>query len=127
MKENMITNEVVNQAIDYIMMHISEEITIEKVADYCHFSKFYFSRVFKEETGESLYAFIKRVRVDQSAFKLKVERNRSITDIGYEYGYSPSNYSSAFKQQHKESPVEFRRTITENSLRHPFFHMGKTN
>ena len=117
----MITNEIVSRAISYIMEHIGEEITIEEVADYCHFSKFYFSRIFKEETGESMYAFIKRMKLDQSAFRLKVERGRKITDIGFDFGYSPSNYSSAFKKYHNTSPVQFRSSIARNSCTHPFF------
>lgn len=118
----MITNEVINQAIDYIMNHINEEIQIEDVAEYCHFSKFYFSRMFKNETGESVYAFIKRVRMEQSAFRLKVERQRSITDIGLDYGYSASNYSTSFKQFHNSTPAQFRKDIYDRSLEHPFFH-----
>ena len=47
----MITNEVINQAIDYILKHIEEEVTLGDVAGHCHFSKFYFSRLFKEQTG----------------------------------------------------------------------------
>ena len=42
----MITNEIINQAIDYILQHIEEALTLEDVASYCHFSKFYFSRLF---------------------------------------------------------------------------------
>lgn len=117
----MITNEIVNHAIEYIMNHIEEDISIEDVADYCHFSKYYFSRVFKEETGESIYSFIKKVRLEQSAFRLKVDKNKTITDIGYEYGYSPSNYSSAFRKQHDTSPAEFRKEIFNSSMQHPLF------
>ncbi|MGG7185690.1 AraC family transcriptional regulator, partial [Clostridium butyricum] len=73
----MKTNEVVNQAITYIMKHIDGSITIEDVAGHCHFSKYYFSRIFKKETGESIYAFIKRLKLEQSAFRLKVERERT--------------------------------------------------
>ena len=36
----MITKEAVNQAIDYILQHIGEELTLEDVAGYCHFSKY---------------------------------------------------------------------------------------
>lgn len=117
----MITGEIINHAINYILEHIGEEITIEDVADYCHFSKYYFSRIFKEETGESLYAFIKRMKLEQSAFRLKVERGRTVTDIGYDYGYSPGNYSQVFKKHHKESPVEFRSHIVEKSVSHPYY------
>ena len=77
----MITNESINRAIDYILLHI-EDVTLEEVASYCHFSKYYFCRLFKAQTGESVHSFIKRVRLEQSAFRLKVEQERSITEIG---------------------------------------------
>ena len=118
----MITNEIINRAIDYILQHINEELSIDDVAEYCHFSKFYFSRMFKAETGESIYAFIKRLRLEQSAFKLKVEPGRTITDIGCEYGYSSSNYSSAFRQRYRTTPADFRKHIYQHSIQHPFFH-----
>ncbi len=117
----MITSEVVNQAINYIMQHIGEDFSIEDVADHCHFSKYYFGKIFKEETGESIYAFIKRMKLEQSAFRLKVERGKTITDIGFDYGYSPSNYSSVFKQYHNTSPAEFRKKIAKHSMQHPFY------
>lgn len=123
----MISNEYVNRAIDYILDHMGENISVEEVADYCHFSKFYFSRMFKMVTGESIYAFIKRVKLEQSAFRLKVERSRSITDISSDYGYSSSNYSSVFKQHHNTSPIEFRRNILHNSLEHPFYKHQNRN
>jgi AraC family transcriptional regulator len=117
----MITNKLVNEGIDYIMQHLDEEITIEDVANYCHFSKYYFSRVFKEETGESIYAFIKRLKMDQSALRLKIEKEKSITDIGVNYGYSSSNYSTVFKKHHSISPAEFRKIVNTTDPAHPFF------
>lgn len=47
----MITNQVINEAIEYILYHIEEELTLEKVSEHCHFSKYYFGRVFKEQTA----------------------------------------------------------------------------
>ncbi len=76
--------------------------------------------MFKIETGESIGEFIRRAKMEQSAFRLKVEKDRSITDIGYDYGYSSSNYSSAFKQHHEQSPIAFRRGIAHKSLANPF-------
>lgn len=114
--ETMIKNEIVNKAVDYIMMHIGENIQVEDIAQHCHYSKFYLNRMFREATGESLHAFIKRVRMEQSAFRLKVEKNKSITDIALDYGYSSSNYSSAFRKHHNISPADFRKTILEKSV-----------
>ncbi|MEN1760389.1 AraC family transcriptional regulator [Anoxynatronum sibiricum] len=118
----MITNAYINRAIDYILNHINENISVDEIASHCNFSRYYFSRMFKAETGESVYEFIKRVKMEQSAFRLKVEKRRSITDISCDYGYSSSNYSSAFKQHHHLSPMEFRRSITQISLTNPLFN-----
>lgn len=117
----MITNESINQAIDYILQHI-EEVTLDEVAKHCHFSKYYFCRLFKAQTGESVHGFIRRVRLEQSAFRLKVERERSITEIGEDYGYSSSNFSSAFRQHYRKAPIAFRKSISHASMKHPFFH-----
>lgn len=110
------------QAVGYILEHVGESLTVDQVADHCHFSKFYFSRRFKAETGESPYAFIRRARLETSAFRLKTEPDRSITDIGWDYGYSSSNYSTVFRQRFGARPVEFRRTALRDSFRHPFCH-----
>lgn len=117
----MIRNELVNRGIDYIMQHLDEEISIEDVADHCHFSKYHFSRVFKAETGESIYAFIKRLKMEQSAINLKIEKDKSITDIGLVYGYSSSNYSSAFRKHLNISPAGFRKRIDRTSAPNPFY------
>lgn len=101
-------SELINDAIEYILLHIYENVTAAKVAEHCHVSRFYFTRVFKQQTGESVYAFIKKKKLEFSAFMLKSESSRSITDIAGEYGYSSSNYSSAFRNYFGQSPVEFR-------------------
>lgn len=122
----MIRNKAVNDAIDFIMQHINEDLSVDDIAAHCHFSKYYFSRLFRRETGESIYSFIKRIRVEQGAFRLKVEPDRTITDIGGEFGYSASNFSSVFRQRFLESPVNFRRNSYQNTLGHPFFHETKS-
>lgn len=107
----MINNAIISEGIEYILQHLCENITINDVASHCCMSVSRFSVVFKEQTGESVYSFIKRQKMEQSAFKLKLETERTITDIGEEYGYSSSNYSWAFRQYHKISPVQFRKKM----------------
>ena len=52
--------KLINQSIDYIMKHLDENLSLDTVAAHFFISKYHFSRIFKEETGESVYAFIKR-------------------------------------------------------------------
>lgn len=108
-------NEIVTEAIEYILNHIWDGVTLEGVAEHCHLSVSYFSKMFKDQTGESVYAFIKRVKMEQSALKLKMEQDREITEIGEDFGYSSSNYSSAFSQYHKMSPSRFRKNIQKQA------------
>ncbi len=107
----MIDNEIVADAIEYILENIGDGIGLEEVANHCHMSVSYFSKIFKEQTGQSVYAFIKRIKMEQSAMRLKMETGRDITEIGEDYGYSASNYSTAFSSYHKKSPSVFRDEV----------------
>ena len=113
---------VINKAINYIFEHIEEDITVDDVARHCSYSRYHLTRMFKENTDEALYQFIKRVRLERSAWRLKVEKEKSITEIGGEYGYSPSNFATAFRKHLDISPADFRkaseRLVEESSFSH---------
>ncbi len=99
----------INQAIDYIYRHLDRNLTVEEIAAHCRFSKYYFGRIFKSITHQSIYAFVKRVKLESAAFKLRSTR-KPITEIGIEIGLTPSNFASAFKEFFGMSPSEFRKT-----------------
>ena len=120
----MIDKEIINQSIEYIIRHCEEELSVDEIAAHFHFSKFYFSRCFRAATGESVYGFILRMKMDQSAIDIKLEQNRSITDIGLDYGYSASNYSSAFRKHHKLSPAAFRKSAKVTRMTNPYYPEG---
>ena len=117
-----IQSEVINKAISYIFNHIDEDITVDDVARYCSYSKYHLMRMFKENTDEALYQFIKRVRLERSAWRLKVEKEKSITEIGGEYGYSSSNFATAFKKHLDLSPAEFRKNSEQLVEESAFSH-----
>ena len=58
-----IRRAVINKAINYIFDHIEDDITVDEVARHCAYSKYHLTRMFKEDTDEALYQFIKRVRL----------------------------------------------------------------
>lgn len=112
--------KLVDQSIDYIIAHLDEDLSLDTLSAQFFISKYHFDRIFKEVTGETIYAFIKRCRVDQSAIDMKLNPERTITDIGLDYGYSASNYSSVFKKQHKTSPTVFKQSLSAQSMPVPF-------
>lgn len=117
-----IHSAVINQAINYIFDHIDEEITVDEVAKHCSYSKYHLMRLFKEDTDEALYQFIKRIRIERSAWKLKVEKERSVTEIGINYGYSASNFATVFKKHLNLSPTDFRKTSEQLVEKSSFSH-----
>ncbi len=116
----MIKKELINQSIDYMLSHIEDEFTVRDVASHIHYSEYYFSRSFKFITGESVYTFIKHLKMDQSAIDIKLKTGKTITDIGLNYGYTASNYSSAFKMHHGVSPSGFRVDTVKDCVSNPF-------
>lgn len=107
MKNEYVTR--INQAIDYIYQNLDKNLTVEDISSHCCFSKFYFNRIFKSIINESLYAFIKRLKLENAAFKLRSTR-RTITEIALEAGYSPSNFATAFKEYFGISATEYRNS-----------------
>ena len=76
-------NQLVNQSIDYIMQHLDEDLSVESVADQFFISKYHFSRIFKAVTGESVYAFMKRCKVDQSAVDMKLNPENRLQTLAW--------------------------------------------
>ncbi|MGP5431342.1 helix-turn-helix transcriptional regulator [Enterococcus malodoratus] len=117
---------LINDSIDYILSHLEEPITIADVADHLSYSKYYFCRMFKDVTGESVYSFIKRVKLEQSAIDLKIKREKQISQIGLDYGYSASNYSSVFKEMYDQSPIKFRKSVQPIQSKIHSIHRSKS-
>lgn len=92
---------IINQAVNYINNNIEKNLTVEEIADHCCFSKYYFNRLFRSIVNESIYSYIKRMKLENAAIKLRTSSSRPITDIALESGYSlqtlppPSKNTSA--------------------------------
>lgn len=98
----------INRAINYIHNNLDKNITVEEIADYCCFSKYYFNRIFKSIVKESVYSFTKRMKLENAAFKLRTNIRKPITEIALEAGYSPSNFATVFKEYFGSSASDFR-------------------
>ncbi len=98
----------VNAVVDYINLHLGEEIDLKSLAKISHFSPFYFHRIMKAFLGEPVGTFIVRTRTETAARLLRYT-DLPIADIAYRIGYSSSSsLSKAFKQFYGISPLEYR-------------------
>lgn len=99
----------VNEVIDYISLHLGEEIDLKSLAQISCFSPFHFHRIMKAFLGEPIGTFIVRTRTEAAA-RLLHYSDIPITDIAYRVGYSsPSSLSKVFKQFYGISPLDYRK------------------
>ena len=107
--------ESITRVMLLIQARLDEPPSLDEVATVAAFSPYHFHRLFTAYTGESLSAFVRRLRLERAANRLR-QTFDPITEIALDAGYeTPTNFGKAFRQQFGQSPSEFR---AENHLLH---------
>lgn len=93
--------------LTYVDSHYANEITLEQAASLVGFSKFHFSRLFKEFTNCTFYDYLSQTRIQ--AAKRLLSTGTSITDIAFQTGFnSLTSFCRCFKKYTDLSPSEYR-------------------
>jgi AraC family transcriptional regulator len=99
----------VNRVIDHIGRHLSEELSLSSLAAVAAFSPFHFHRVFKATTGETLFGFIQRLRIERAAIALTAHREQSILEVALDHGFSSAaTFARAFRAHFGMSATAWR-------------------
>ena len=93
---------------NYINEHCSEDLNLDDIANMSGFSKFYFSRMFRQFTNVSFYKYVNLKRIAKAS-ELLTEPQNSITDVAINCGFSSlSSFIRMFKIIKGCTPTEFR-------------------
>lgn len=93
---------------NYIHEHCMDDLCLDDIAAYAGFSKYHFTRLFKNFTGVSFYKYLNRKRIEH-AEKLLVNPELSITEVALQSGFSSlSAFIRMFKLIKGCTPTEFR-------------------
>ena len=93
---------------NYINEHFAENLSLEQVADLAGFSKYHFTRLFKQYTDTSFYKYLNQKRIDY-AKTLLLDPDLPVIDVALQCGFSSlSAFLRMFKQLNKCTPTEFR-------------------
>ena len=94
---------------DYLDAHYGEKITLDALAEQFYINKFYLTRVFKEQFGQTVTGYLMQLRITQAKRLLRFS-DKNIEVIAQECGMSDANYfSRIFKKVEGTTPGQYRR------------------
>ncbi len=102
---------VIQKAKQYISEHCQDDISLDEVAESVFLTPVYFSRFFKEKTGENFSKFLTRMRMEK-AIDMFRHGKRKIYEVARLVGYKNAKYfSKLFKEYTGFLPREYIRTV----------------
>lgn len=102
------SNDVITAAKQYIDENYINNITLDDVSYHVNISSYYFSRIFKEATGQNFIDYLTELRIEK-AKSLLITTQYSLKEICNLCGYSDPNYlSKIFKKKVGVTPTEYR-------------------
>lgn len=98
----------IHTALEYIDLHLSEELSRTTVASQCRLSPSYFGSLFKEATGVSFSDYVNLKRVERA--KLLLENSElNIAEISEQVGFSDQSYfCQVFRKLALMTPTQYR-------------------
>ncbi|MDU3916897.1 MAG: AraC family transcriptional regulator [Enterococcus faecalis] len=104
-----------NQAMDYIEEHLTEEVSFDELAKKTGISVYHFKRTFSFITGMSLAEYIKKRRLAEA--NLALLAGEKVTDVAFKYGYqSIEGFSRAFRDWSGQAPSEVMKTQIQKTF-----------
>jgi len=109
-KSSNLYADKINSVCNYINEHLDEDLSVEKLSEIAHFSKFHFHRQFAEYTGINVSRFILMMRLKRASYQLVFNKCYRIIDIALDAKFeNPESFSRAFKIAFEQTPSQFRK------------------
>ena len=98
-----------NQVMDYIETHLTDDLSLARIAEYAGVSDYHFRKIFYYLSGMSLHEYIKHRKLSEASKDLW--DGEKVTDVAFKYGYqSVDGFSRAFKKWAGCLPSDVMRT-----------------
>lgn len=102
------TPRQMNHLIDFILAHLSENLSLERLAQQVGFSPYHFVRLFREATGKSPHQFVQQQRIERAKQLLR-ETDTPLAHIALESGFAnQSHLTHVFKRYLNLTPRVYR-------------------
>jgi AraC family transcriptional regulator len=103
--------EIIHQIVSTIYEELSTDLSLKYFAKKYAMSPYHLLRLFKHETGRTLYECVQNVRLQHAALLLLSEHKRSIADIAVQAGYAAhASFIRAFKKRFNQTPMQWKKS-----------------
>lgn len=107
--------------MNWLIKHLTDDITMHDVADHVHVSPFYFHKGFQILCGYSVTEYIRNRRLSLAGQEL-LTKDLTVMELAMKYGYdSPDSFTKAFTRFHGHSPSDVRRRSFVTKMRNRRF------
>ena len=98
----------IQQVLSYINEHLSEELSVEQLADQAYLSKYHFMRLFKAQTGSTVHAYVRQKRLLHAARLIR--EGASVGKAAADSGFGDySAFHRAFRESFGISPGSLKK------------------
>jgi len=99
------------KACQFILMNLHAKLKLIDIAENCGINPSYLSRRFNQETGQTIFSYIREKRMMEAQWMLS-QTEESITDIALTLGFEDINYfSKVFRKEKGVSPSKYRQKM----------------
>jgi AraC family transcriptional regulator of arabinose operon len=103
--------EKMNRVLQHIEEHLSEQLSVEGLAELAHFHPNYFIRLFKRTTGLTPIQYVNRQRMER-AKRLFATPNLNVSAVADRFGMEVSYFSRMFKEHTGFTPSQYREFLS---------------
>ena len=110
-------SDIIEETTAYMNEHLTEPLTLDDLAARASLSPYYFTRLFKKETGFTPHEYLIAMRINSAKFLLKTT-SASIKEICFLTGFaSESSFCTTFKKWVNATPSSYREySSTEGTV-----------
>jgi len=104
-------SEIIKKAVEFLKENYSSQyLNMEEVAMKSFLSRSYFSRLFKDVTGQNFSEYLQNLRISEACILLKTT-DKKITEIISDVGFKDvKHFNQLFKKITGKTPREYRKT-----------------
>ena len=105
------SNLRIKQIHEHLMKNFHEEVILDDIAELVHMAPGSICRLFKTETGLTIFEYLNKMKIDLS-IQLLLHTNLNIVQISFDCGFNNlSHFNKQFKKFTGKTPTGFREEL----------------